>query len=99
METNNTVDRDTLIGILEEKYPKLTIRKSEDFDGTPDRLWCSGEDGTEASDEMPLFNYWCEDYKEITYVFGVHKEIGNLLEQYGWYAEWHDAGTVFIGEV
>lgn len=88
--------REKLIAIIKEKYPQLPVRTTEEFDGSKNGIWSSGEHGIEAKDEFPLFNYYAEDNKEIRYVFGVHKEIGDLLEAHGWYAEWHDAGTIMF---
>jgi hypothetical protein len=78
-----------LVAILNKKYPDLFVNAQHDKSIT-----VSGEDGTEAADGFPLFNYWSEDYKEVRYVLGVHKEIGDLLDQHGWWAEWEDAGTI-----
>ncbi len=90
--------RNTLLKIINNKYPKLHAKPSEDFDGRPDGIWCSGEDGTQAADGFALFDYYAEDFKEVRYIFGVHKEIRDLLDQHGYYAEWHDAGTLIISE-
>ena len=88
--------RDELMAIIKAKYPKLFMRTTEEFDGTNGGIWSSGENGDEAADEFRLFDYYNEDYKEVRYVFGVHKEFRDLLEANGWFAEWHDAGTVMF---
>ncbi len=48
------------------------------------------------SDGFPAFDYYAEDYREVRYVLGVHKEMVALLEEHGYYAEFHDAGTVML---
>jgi hypothetical protein len=90
------MNREQLQNKLKEKYPKLKVRTTEEFDGGKGGLWVSGEDGIEAKDGFSLFDYYAEDYKEVRYIFGVHKEIGDYLEANGWYAEWYDAGTIMI---
>ncbi len=82
-----------LVEILENKYPTLSINNN-----TETSIRVSAEDGTTATDGFDLFNYYAEDYKEVRYVMGVHKEIGDLLNQYGWWAEWQDAGTIMLWE-
>ena len=75
----------------------MNFRPSENFDGTKGGIWVSGEEGT-AKDNFALFNYYAEDYKEVRYVFGIHKEVRAILEPMGWYCEWYDAGTILIFE-
>lgn len=85
-----------MIKTLEIKYPKMKVRTSEQFDGSPNGIWVSGENGDIAKDGFALFNYYAEDYKEVRYVFGIHKEIREILDAGGWYCEWYDAGTILI---
>ena len=89
-------ERQKLMELLEAKYPKMLLRTTEQFDGSERGIWTSGEDGLEAKDERPLFNYYAQDYNEEIYVFGVHKEIRSFLESHGWFTEWHDAGTAML---
>jgi hypothetical protein len=91
--------RENLMKILEEKYPNLFMRTTEEFDGTKGGIWSSGESGVEATDGKPLFQYYNEDYDEVIYVLGIHKEIGTILEDNGWFPEWHDAGTIMFYEM
>ena len=88
--------REKLIEILKAKYPKLFLKTTEEFNGSKGGIWSSAEGGVEAKDGFNLFDYYAEDFKEKRYVLGVHKEIGNLLEKHGWYAEWNDAGTIMF---
>ena len=92
METS----RAKMMELLRAKYPNMFLRTTEEFDGGKNGIWSSGEDGIKAKDGFTLFNYYAEDYREVRYVFGVHKEIGNLLEKNGWYTEWHDCGTIMF---
>ena len=52
--------------------------------------------------ELPLSDagYTDSKYKNMKvkemYVYGIHREIYNWLEERGWYPEWHDAGTLFL---
>jgi len=86
--------RDQVIKLLETKYPRMFLKTSEDFNGAEGGIWTGGEDHLPAKDGHSLFDYYAEDYAR--YDIGVHKEIGELLEKQGWYAEWYDAGTVML---
>ena len=88
--------RNKMIDIIRAKYPKLFLKTTEEFDGSENGIWSSGENGDQATDERPLFDYYAQDYNEEIYIFGVHKEIRELLEEHGWFAEWHDAGTIMF---
>jgi hypothetical protein len=88
--------REKLLEILEKKYPKMFLRTTEEFNGNSGGIWSSGEDGLLAKDGFPMFEYYAEDYNEKRYVFGVHKEIRELLEKNGWFAEWNDPGTIMF---
>ena len=89
--------RKDLIEMLEGIYPKIKLANSEEFDGSKKGIWVrSTEDGMTAKDGCRLFDYYAEDNREITYVFGVHREIGDVLEKNGWFGEWYDTGTMFF---
>lgn len=92
--------QDQVWDVLDKRYPKFVAGTTAQFHGREedDRgLWCNGEDGhITAKDGMPLCDYWADDLQEKHYVFGVHKELNELLESMGWYAEWYDAGTLMI---
>jgi hypothetical protein len=91
--------REELIAIIEAKYPKLNLRTTEEFDGEKGGIWVAGtENGIEAKDGFPLFNYYNENHSSTRYEFGVHKEIRKILDTNGWYGSWHDAGTLMIWE-
>lgn len=93
------MNREKLIKLLEDKYPKMLIRTTEEFNGSKGGIWTSGEDGLESKDGLRLFDYYAEDYKEKTYIFGVHKEIENFLNKHGWFAEWNDPGTIMFWKI
>lgn len=60
-------------------------------------LW-TGE-GATMPDGLPVFNYYSEDYKEITYQMGVHKKFIKWLESKGLFAEPYDAGTLIVHKI
>ena len=94
-----TATREKMLSLINTKYPELFTRTTEEFNGNKGGIWSSGEGSDYAKDEFKLFNYYAEDAKEKRYVFGVHKEIGNLLEKNGWYAEWYDCGTIMFWKI
>jgi hypothetical protein len=49
-----------------------------------------------ASDGMEWANYYSEDYNENWSRFGVHNEINDILDKYGLYAEWYNAGVLGV---
>jgi hypothetical protein len=89
----NTATRDQMIAKLNEAYPKLFTKTTEEFDGSQGGIWSSGESGVTAKDNHRLFDYYGEGKR---YDLGVHTEIGKLLEKNGWYAEWYDCGTIMF---
>jgi hypothetical protein len=89
-------EREKLIKIISEKYPKIVLRTTEEFDGTEGGIWTSGENGFPAKDGFPLFEYYASHGKR--YDMGVHKDINKILDKHGWYAEWNDPGTIMFWE-
>lgn len=94
-----TITRERLIAKLEKAYPEMMLRDSELFDGRKGAIWTSGEEPPLDRTGMPIFDYWAEDIEEKYYTFGVRNHLFNFLERNGWYAEWYDAGTIFIYEI
>jgi hypothetical protein len=88
--------REQMMELLEVKYPEMILRTTEEFNGGNGGIWTSGEDDLPAKDNFPLFNYY-SDGKQ--YILGVHTEMYNFLEKHGWYAEWHDAGTIMLYQI
>jgi len=86
--------REDLIVLLEKRYSGLSLRTTEEFDGSANGIWSSAESFISAKDGFTLFDYYTENYKR--YDLGVHQEFNNLLEEHGWYAEWYDAGTIMF---
>lgn len=86
--------RDNLIELLAKTYPGMFLRTTEEFNGSKGGIWTSGESSIEAKDGFNLFDYYYRSYTK--YEIGVHKEIYDLLQENGWYAEWYDAGTVML---
>lgn len=97
IKTMKSITREDMMAKIASKYPKLSLRTTEEFDGGQKGIWIAGtESGITAKDGFKLFDSWVEDYKETRYVLGVHKEFGNLVEANGWYCEWYDAGTMMV---
>lgn len=90
------MNREKMMELLGVKYPKMFLSTTEEFDGSNGGIWTSGEGEILAKDNFPLFNYFNEVFKEIRYVLGVHREMVDLLDEHGWFAEFHDAGTVIL---
>jgi hypothetical protein len=85
--------REQMMKLLKEKYPNMFLRTTEEFNNTTGGIWTSGEDDLPAKDGFPLFNYYGEGKR---YEIGIHIEIYAFLDRHGWYAEWHDCGTVML---
>ncbi len=87
------MERNQLIGELQSKYPKMLLRTTEEFDGTPEGIWTNGEEPPVNKKGLPLFNYYAENN---SYDFGIENNFSQYLDKLGWYCEWYDAGTIFI---
>jgi hypothetical protein len=46
--------------------------------------------------ELPMFDYWSEDYNETTYIMGVHKEAVAFADKHGCHWEANDPGTYIM---
>jgi hypothetical protein len=86
------------IALLEKEFPKAWFKDGVEWDGQEDTSVWTGEGSYIDVDgfEMDIFNYWSEDYKEVTYVMGVHKKFREFVEKHGFWVECHDAGTYFL---
>ena len=93
---NTMITRENLMAELSAKYPKMFLRTTEEFDGGEGGIWSSGEDGLEDEEGLPLFSYYSEAHS--LYEFGVRIPLAKWLAERGWYAEWHDAGTIMLYE-
>lgn len=90
------LSREKLMAKLQKAYPTMFLRTTEEFNGSEGGIWTSGESGLCDKKGMELFNYYSEDYREVSYVLGVRKHLYEFLERNGWYCEWYDAGTIMI---
>ena len=86
--------RDEMMTTIEEKYPKLFMRTTEEFNGSKNGIWSSAENNDVAKDGLKLFDYYTEN--QTKYELGVHQEITNILAKNGWFAEWYDVGTIMF---
>jgi len=76
---------------LQQRFPAVWVKDGAEFDGsTANKIW-TGE-GSEI-DGYAAFNYYA--YQNT---MGVHPELDEYLRKLGLYAEFYDAGTVFIYE-
>lgn len=98
-------NREKLIEILEGRFPDMWMKSTEEFDGRKGGIW-TGEGSTVfdgmaedsvgnglSEDHIPMFDY---DADDSIYEMGINKKLVKVLDEHGWYAEFYDAGTVFI---
>ena len=64
--------REEMMKLLGKKFP--IVGTTEDFDGSPDGIWISGEGGYSNKRGIPYFDYY--DLGGL-YTFGVLDEIWN----------------------
>lgn len=84
--------------ILAEQFPKVWLKDGKLFARTDECLWTGEGSSIDVKVEGETFTVPAFDYYDQSglYVFGVHKSLHNALEDYGFFAEFYDAGTVFI---
>ena len=67
--------------------------------GTTDEFYGEKNDNNGiwvAAEYTPeLFDYYSEDWVDT---FGVKPSLNKVVENAGWYFEWHDAGTMMVWE-
>ena len=89
MSTKQVATRDQIIkGLTDMCDPNAFLRYSEDFDGNDGGIWTGGE-GNPSIDGIGIFDYWN----------GNNTNVDKYLEDNGWFAEWYDAGTMFLWEI
>ena len=100
-------NREQLMQILAKTFPKMWMKDGTEWNhnSKANFIW-TGEGSCwveiichslgSAELEHNLFNYHLTYEKHGTYEMGIHKKLVALLDEHGWYCEWHDAGTVFI---
>ena len=75
---------------LEKQFPNVWFKDGEEFaDGYENTIW-TGEGSTIGEYDYAFSSY---SYYET---FGVHPILAKALDKLGLYAEFYDAGTVFI---
>lgn len=86
--------RDQLLRELTKRYSTAWFKKGEEFSSNhQNSIWTSGEEGIN-SEGYPLFDYYNDNY-----IMGVHPEVEAFLNRHGYFAEFLDAGTVFIYKI
>jgi hypothetical protein len=88
------MNREKMMAQLSEKWKVKFVRTTEEFNGSTDGIWISGENGETNADGLELFDYYNENYDQ--YEFGVHNDISEWAESNGWYFEWNDPGTIMM---
>ena len=78
---------------LVKQFPHVWFKDGAEFaEGYEDTIW-TGE-GSDIGDHQYAFDYY--GYGET---MGVHPELAAALDKLGLYAEFYDAGTVFIYQI
>ena len=86
--------RNELMNAIENEFDITFMRTSEEFNGDPDGIWISAENGDTTKDGLLLINYYTRNAD--LYIFGVHKDLNALINQHDYFAEFEDPGTVTI---
>lgn len=89
---NEATSRSRLKNILKRKFPDMWMKDGEDFSSSNAGSIWTGE-GSFDNDGIPLFDNFATS---PLYELGVHKDLVRVLDKHGWFAEFHDGGTVFI---
>jgi hypothetical protein len=88
MKPKTIMNRENLIRNLEKKGITV-VGNSEEFDGTKGGIWISAED----FNNQLHFDYYSENK---SFELGVRTTTIDFLFKRGWFAEWHDPGTIMI---
>jgi len=88
---SKTLDRDEMMAWLEQYLGFVST--SEKFNGSPEGIWISGENGDKYKGKR-IYDYYSKDHKNRE--FGVLIKWEKELNERGWYSNWYDAGTVMI---
>ena len=86
--------RNELMNAIKNEFDVTFMRTSEEFNGDPGGIWISAENGDTNKDGLLLIDYYTRNPEH--YLFGVHKDLTNLLNQHDYFAEFEDPGTVTI---
>jgi hypothetical protein len=84
--------RNELMNAIKNEFDITFMRTSEEFNGDPGGIWISAENGDTNKDGLLLIDYYTRNPEH--YLFGVHKDLTNLLNQHDYFAEFEDAGTL-----
>lgn len=78
---------------LSKMYPNAWFKAGAEFSLSHENTIWTGE-GSYTKDGQSLFNYYayCD-------TMGIHPQLAQTLDKLGLYAEFYDAGTVFIYQV
>lgn len=88
------LDRKEMIGRLKVACPGLWMKFSEEFDGVDGGIWTTSEsEAVHTATGLKPFDYYAEG---PLYDLGVLVAVVELLDQHGWFAEWHDPGTMML---
>ena len=71
------------------------VETTEDFSGSEGGIWVSGENGDEYKG-LTIYSYYAQG---SDYSLGVLNEWEQKLNDWGWYSEWYDAGTIMIYKI
>ena len=93
-----TITKEKLMEKLKEKFPLMWMKDGIEFSGDYENSIWTGEGSMIVPkgwhSELEMFDYY-ESVPNM-YVFGVHKELSEFLDQYELFAEAKDPGTYFI---
>ncbi len=88
------MNREKMMAQLSEMWGVRFVRTTEEFNGSTNGIWMSGENGETDPAGWELFDYGNENYHQ--YEFGVHNEINEWAQENGWFFEWNDPGTIMM---
>lgn len=91
-----SMNRKELILVLRDKFPSIKARTTEEFDGEHGGIWVTGDYGVKNSKGKKLFDYYSQDHSQKSHNGGVRVDLHNFLDNYGWYGQWSDAGTIML---
>jgi hypothetical protein len=85
----------TILRDLDARNKDAFIELSEKFNGVTGGLWLSAEESIKMNG-LDVFNYYVGYGETNLYDAGVLVAMRQLLAYHGWFAEYYDAGTVFL---
>ena len=86
-----STNREIIIKNLQKKG--IIVRgTTEEFDNSEGGIWISAE----CLENEYYFDYYAETK---AFELGVRVTLDDFLAKRGWYAEWHDPGTIMLWEI